>query len=46
MDYTTLLNEKENEIITLHKKIENLEIKIKSKKETESHLKAEIERLK
>lgn len=45
LDYTTILNEKENEIITLHKKIDNLEGRLKAHKEEDSHLKAEIARL-
>jgi hypothetical protein len=45
LDYTTIINEKENEIITLHKKIDNLEGRLKAKKEEDSHLKAEITRL-
>ncbi len=45
LDYTTIINEKENEIITLHKKIDNLEGRLKAHKEEDSHLKAEIARL-
>lgn len=45
LDYTTILNEKENEIITLHKKIDNLEARLKTKSDSEAVLKAEIERL-
>jgi peptidoglycan hydrolase CwlO-like protein len=45
LDYTTILNDKENEIVTLSKKIENLETRLKERKSEENHLKAEIERL-
>ena len=39
LDYTTMLNEKENEIIGLSKKIENLENKSDSNKKREDALK-------
>lgn len=45
MDYTGILNDKENEIVTLSKKIENLENRLKVKNETEGNLKKEVERL-
>lgn len=42
LDYTTILNEKENEIIGLNKKIENLENRLNEGKKTENNLKKEI----
>lgn len=45
MDYTSILNDKENEISALHKKIHNLENRLKAKNETEEDLKKEVERL-
>lgn len=45
LDYTTMLNEKENEIIGLSKKIENLENKNSSGKKREDALNKEIKRL-
>ena len=45
LDYTTMLNEKENEIIGLNKKIENLENKNDSNKKREDALKKEVNRL-
>lgn len=45
MDYTTLLNDKENELITQLKKYENLERKLTVYKERETILQKEIERL-
>lgn len=45
MDYTSILNDKENEIVTLSKKIQNLENRLKLKNEAEGDLKKEVERL-
>ena len=45
LDYTTMLNEKENEIIALNKKIENYENKNDSNKKREDALKKEVNRL-
>lgn len=45
MDYTSILNDKENEIVTLSKKIQNLENRLKAKNEAEGDLKKEVERL-
>lgn len=45
MDYTSILNDKENEIVTLSKKIQNLENRLKVKNEAEGDLKKEVERL-
>lgn len=45
LDYTTLLNDKENELITQLKKYENLERKLTVYKERETILQKEIERL-
>lgn len=45
LDYTTMLNEKENEIVGLNKKIENLEKKLDSSKKRDDELNREIKRL-
>ena len=45
LDYTTMLSEKENEIVALHRKIGHLEERLREKKGEESQLKAEVERL-
>jgi hypothetical protein len=46
MDYTGLLNEKENQIIELEKKIQNLEERLRRVGQRESELEGEILRLK
>lgn len=45
LDYTTMLSEKENEIVGLHRKIGQLEERLREKNGEESQLKAEVERL-
>ena len=45
LDYTTMLNEKENEIIRLEKKLENFESKCSANKKREDALNDEIKRL-
>jgi chromosome segregation ATPase len=46
LDYTGILNEKENQIIELEKKIQNLEERLRRASQREFELENEIERLK
>lgn len=45
MDYTGILNEKENQIVELEKKIQNLEERLRRSSKRESELEEEIVRL-
>lgn len=45
MDYTVMLNDKENEIVGLNKKIEKLHSRLEGQNRKENELKQEIKRL-
>ena len=45
MDYTGILNEKENQIVELEKKIQNLEERLRRSSKRESELEEEIIRI-
>lgn len=45
MDYTGILNEKENQIVELEKKIQNLEERLRRSSKRENELEEEIVRL-